>query len=414
MRRSLLSRAVGLVIQVLSLAALAPLAVLLVLPAAASADSCPNAIFRNGPSSQLPDCRAYEMVTPVYKEGLEVRPQAASEDGSRFFGESFGVFSGAESDDVNLHYFNNNTGEAISFGEFYLFSREESGWTTTAVGLPAAQYIAAKTFMFNPAMTESLSVAVPSAQRQAVKSVGRSTGGNYPSSFYVRSSNGPVAEVGPVARLSTSPAEEGYFFFAGASSDLSHIVFGLKEDFWPGDTTYPLEGGESIGQSLYEYVGTGNTAPMLVGVSGGPGSTSLISKCGTELGSQSYDVSPSGDAQGAVSSNGAVIYFTAMACAGSPPVSEIFARADSGQPDAHTVAISEPSNEDCSECKTEAGVLAGAKFIASSADGSKVFFTRRSRCWVRTLAITSMNITSMGKRVIGSCEHRVGTRSPVR
>ena len=48
-------------------------AAMLGLPAVASAeDGCPNAVFRSGPSLRLPDCRAYEMVTPPYKEGFPV------------------------------------------------------------------------------------------------------------------------------------------------------------------------------------------------------------------------------------------------------------------------------------------------------------------------------------------------------
>ncbi|MEX2253455.1 MAG: hypothetical protein WD649_04830, partial [Thermoleophilaceae bacterium] len=35
-------------------------------------DSCPNAAFRSGPAAHLPDCRAYEMVSPVDKNGADI------------------------------------------------------------------------------------------------------------------------------------------------------------------------------------------------------------------------------------------------------------------------------------------------------------------------------------------------------
>jgi hypothetical protein len=39
-------------------------------PAAVAADTCPNAVFRAGAGSKLPECRAFELVTPAYTGGL--------------------------------------------------------------------------------------------------------------------------------------------------------------------------------------------------------------------------------------------------------------------------------------------------------------------------------------------------------
>ena len=78
------------------------------LPATAAAESCPNAVLRSGQSSRLPDCRAYEMVTPPYKEGFPVYVGTGgfasnfSADGSGMAGESIGVFAGAEDSRVEV------------------------------------------------------------------------------------------------------------------------------------------------------------------------------------------------------------------------------------------------------------------------------------------------------------------------
>jgi hypothetical protein len=336
------------------------------LPAVSSAESCPNAVFRNGPSSLLPDCRAYEMVTPPYKEGFPVTMTGypafrVEEDGSSVVGESFGDFAGTENDAIEGEHI------AQSFGSDYLITRGVLGWSPTAISPSAAQYPEGGLLALSSGLTGSLWAEATTAQSEAAVVDGAETPAE---SFFVRSINGPMVEVGPILPPGVSPKEvSGKYaeFIAASPSDLSTVLFSMSERHWPGDETEP--GAES----LYEYVGTGNSAPLLVGVSGGK----LISRCGTQLAFRpaSAEYGSRRSYQGAVSSSGSTVFFIADACEGEPPVAELFAHVDNGQPGAETVAISEPSQEDCPGCDIEAGALAGATFQGASADGSEVFFT---------------------------------------
>ncbi|HEY5044596.1 MAG TPA: hypothetical protein VII53_01940 [Solirubrobacteraceae bacterium] len=221
--------------------------------------------------------------------------------------------------------------------------------------------------------------------------------------LYIREPDGSFAEVGPAAPASAlvdPPAgasinnvgvqiylyHEGHV--GGQSSDLSHVLFtlatpeteGRHRYLWPFDTT----GGEVAEKeeeplpSLYEYVGVGSSEPFLVGVSGAKGSASLLSRCGTSVGSFR-----SREAYNAVSSDGSRVFFTPWGedrekCGSSqPPHTELFAREEfqlGSETQFRTVAISEPSKEDCTACNTTTGVTEGA-FRGASEDGSKVFFT---------------------------------------
>ncbi len=345
---------------------------MLVLPAVSAADNCPNAVFRSGPSSHLPDCRAYEMVTPTYKEGFPAKPWGFAEGGSAMWAQSIGAFAGSEQDRFELEL---GGGIALEGGS-YIMSRGASGWSTTAITPSGVLYPDVVPVAFNQDFSVSMWVGLSRAQEALANANG--VGGKYRSeeaSFYVHSGGGPLVEVGrllPEAAVGlVNGFNGGFWTYAGAAKDLSAVLYEMSEARWPGDETEPGD------PSLYEYVGTGSRAPLLVGVSGGEGSSSLVSRCGTEVSSaRNADHGVSVDAQDqAVSETGGTVYFTALPCSPAPVVQELYARVGNGQPGAHTVAISEPSREDCAACDIQEAVRRAASAVGFSEDGSKEFFT---------------------------------------
>jgi hypothetical protein len=316
--------------------------------------------------SFLPDCRAYELVTPPYKGGQFAHwtlsaPPPVSPDGEHLLGLDFAGFAGTENE------------EEVGFttGAIYEFSRTPSGWSAEALEPPASQHARSQFLDASADLSRSLWAL-------SIQSPGEELA--YPekgNTLNIRERVGDevrFSEVGPTAPPGVSRSfGTRELALAGASRDLTHLAFAMTSEsgrLWPGDAT--REGDES----LYEYVGTGSREPTLVGVSNaGPlqGATyvnegaKLISECGTILGS-----SGTVSAYNAISSDGETIYFSALhaeGCSGGQPaVNELYARVAG----AKTVAISEPSKEDCEEC-VESG-KANAVFQGASEDGSRVFF----------------------------------------
>jgi hypothetical protein len=321
--------------------------------ASASVGGCP------GPGVRIFDCRVYELVSPVYKEGFPVAVEGVSEDGSQVLARSLGSFSNPE--------------DAAGFGTSYETVRGEQGWGTTALAMPFSEFSIYSVEGVSPDFQSSFWFGSTPAQSNFV--------GSQPEDLYFGPLDGPLARVGPLRPSQGAPSA---LAFVGASEDLRHGLFvmhsprvGLEESsLWPGDTT-----AAELLPSLYEYEYTGreDAEPRLVGVSnvGVPGSVGaghLISDCGTYLGSF-----PRGDDYNAVSAGGTTVIFTAAKkaeCGGPGPlVNEVYARVgESPTVQAHTVAISEPSKADCKVCLTSEGLRRDALFQGASRDGARVFF----------------------------------------
>jgi hypothetical protein len=352
--------------------------------------SCPNEQLRSeNHSLALPNCRAYEMVSPPFKNGQPpIAFEGVAESGSALAYNSLGAFGEPGNDSEQI-------------GGAYVANRESAGWSSTPVNPSATEFNgespnlqtgeAAETVDYNSTLTASLFFQAPRASKPI------------DSRFYIRTLNGDITEVGPALSRETieawtpADAEEDLIpatGYAGASGDFSHVFFVAKtasrpDWLWPGDETARIEA-----PSLYEYSGTRNSEPELVGVENHVPLTQaareagdshineaaqLIGQCGVTLGGTTTREAIS--AQNAISSSGDTVYFTVLPqsreCASplnGPPVTEVYVRKSRTE----TTAISEPTTGpggDCETCDTTGPMP--ALFEAAGEDGEQAYFLSR-------------------------------------
>lgn len=332
--------------------------------ASACAGVCPNEALRSElRSGQLPDCRAYELASPGYTESaILTEVFAVSPEESRVLAGSLGTFGGAEEGMLN-----NTTMRA----EAYLLSRTQTGWAPVSLGPPSSRYRGGGGMLDASAdLGSSLWALETLAQPEEAYD------------FYIEQPLGTFREIGPLAPGGGNVVSEHYF---GAAEDLSRVLFSTPQGSrWPFDST-------ASGGTLYEYAGVEQPGeaverePDLVGVEGDRGSTTLISRCGTRLGSSSTEEGPAGfgSVYNAISASGERAFFTAIGAdhdecgLPQPSVDELFMReeapfpATTPEPEMRTLPISCPP--------VPLAPCADANFEGASRDGSKVFFTSTAK-----------------------------------
>jgi DNA-binding beta-propeller fold protein YncE len=325
---------------------------------------CPNEALREAnDSSRLPDCRAYELITPMQKNGALVGallfnqiPPGIADDGSTVIAPSIQCF--AESTSC--------VAARVSEGEPFQFTRTSAGWQTRSLALSGEAFPVSSMWRFDPNTGKVLySAPTPPGEED---------------DWYVRAPDGSVSDLGALweggltlhtlRQLEPEPTV--------VSADFSHVLFESQEPFWSFDL------GTGAAQGLYES--TGGTEPRLLAVSGGEQSHDLIGGCGASVAGRG--------GFGALSTDGRTAFFQVAKCAhgsgsntGPVPALELFARIDAEGPAARTVAISEPgqlgqANPAC----TSAGCIANtsmsnpgrfrsAHFEGAAVDGTRALFT---------------------------------------
>ena len=325
-------------------------------PSVAGAQSCPNEEVRaEQGSTRLPDCRAFELVTPELKG-----------DNGNFFG--INPYGSPDGDHVYYLSLQPMPGAGNGGLANMLSTRSSSGWVNTSLAPPATgpgsplalsspsppngnpyAVSAAFTGDFSQAFVESGFDTDPLDQDYAF--AGEEFRGTI-DAYRVEPATGAwslaaLPDAGPLTSSFNAAGSNRGTYIAGVSDNGSHVFF-QSFDQLPVATETPSE--THPGDMLYERT-AGHT--YAVGVL--PDGT-FSQTCQTGLGDGAKDAffggeHPAGHVSGAISPDGTNVVFTTSECSEEA----VYVRENNGTPSVTTIR------------------LAGVGFLARSSDGSKIF-----------------------------------------
>ena len=300
--------------------------------------------------SGLPDCRAFEMVSPVATGGQDATEPFALE-GPRAAVSGEAVTYASRGD------FGVSAGDG--YENQFVSRRGPGGWSTQEITPPHEPHTGGGVFSsYEPtAFTPELTAGIASTNSQLTAEApleSEAEYGLYVDDFAASSPYRYVGAVGPGANTE------------GTSTDLSHVVF-----------------ARSAREEPVEWV-NGAVAPVAVANDG--------EAMDAKIGSENYNRGPSGGAWQAVSANGSRVYFTSPAYAfGNLTPAALYLRENTERPqsametnakgeevcvnsaDACTVDVSAPQRLLANPAGAQTALYWGA-----SADGSRVFFTSKA------------------------------------
>ncbi len=295
-------------------------------PAVELSASCSNEALRTGASANLPDCRGYEQLTPIEKEG-------AREPLNYAFSLGGGAAVGEDGEHLTLEAEGTSYGAAPTDGQSpYLFSRRGDGdWLMAAASTQPETGIHKSLLQL---MTPDLSKFAYSSDFQTSPTT---------ESKEIEYRVGPPG--GPYVTVASVPVKQAGLGWVAASRDFSRMFLAAADRTLLGAST-----GTRQGDDLYEYSGGELRQVNVTG--GAPGST--IGACGANIVDGDEEAGTVSSAH-AVSSDGSRVFFEAIPSVNCSEPKHLYVRVGG-----------------------EATVDIGAyKFIAANAEGTKVLLEKR-------------------------------------
>lgn len=308
---------------------------------AAPADDCANADIRalqGALAQRLPNCGAYELISPPFTAGQAVGALAGTADGDRAMLTSAGGFAGTE----NLP----------DTGIEYATERTDSGWNTSAIAPPASAF----PYTFGALdWTRDGRRSLWFLNLKADEGTNRFTP-------VARDPDGSFHVAGPTQNEKSS--------IPGATSeDLRTVV--QRTLTRPALTDGTVDSRSSSVRSVYASTRGADGQLSVRQVAYRDGAT-MFPNCAVELGGVDGGGS-SLDARNVVSRDGLRVFFTTgrkqfgeedPACV-EPAARRVWAK----------VGNAEPIDLSASQCPATCGAEATANFRGASRDGSRVYFT---------------------------------------
>src|ERR1044072_6163781 len=185
------------------------------------ADTCPNASARSGLSAELSRCRAYEMVSPLDKNGGDIDRDAVF--------ASYATSGASVAGDAVAYASQSQFAGDVSGAAYvqYRSTRTAGGWDTRSVNPPlatAGPINNSRIQLFSP----DLMKRVVQVRASLTPGAGAKLGGSF--GLYLRDDTGPATAYtllsDPFEPL-VGPDEAAFIRFqpAAATPDFSHIVF---------------------------------------------------------------------------------------------------------------------------------------------------------------------------------------------
>jgi hypothetical protein len=330
---------------------------------------CPNQAFRYGPGAFLPDCRAYEMVSPVEKGGRSIRQFAAIRS----------IRAGYNQSDLNGEKF--TYASSASFGDQvssrnanqYIATRGAGGWTTHGINPLAGRSVGEPFFSFTGDFETPFKVFSPDLSNAWLMdmTVARLTPdaaeGGWPN-LYRRDNLTDGYEALTTSVLS-NPAEievfsklEEFLEVQGHSRDFSHVLFTDKVALTPNAVVGTQK------QQVYDF--SGGEVHLVSVLPDGTANAGV-----STVGTVQLPIEHNAWFSHAVSDDGSRVFWTNSTggSPGSPGQGKIYVRKNPGQPQSALNGASE-CTEPAKACTIP--VSSGtAQFWTASADGSEAIYS---------------------------------------